>query len=90
MICTDCSSERPDEDWKKSVQYQPYRTSPLVSPTPRTVNEAGQSYSQYQQWRGPQYRPSPRQQHKVARNSDNQNSLKYVLKLLILVVTLAT
>ena len=69
-------SERPDEDWKKSVQYQPYRTSPLVSPTPRTVNEAGQSYSQYQQWRGPQYRPSPRQQHKV----DNQSSLKFVLK----------
>ena len=53
-------AESSGEDWKKSVQYQPYRTAPLVSPAPRTS-----STSQYQHFRGPQYKPSPRQQHRV-------------------------
>ena len=61
-------SESGCEDWKKSAQYQPYRTAPLVSPTPRTINDAGAGFSQYQQFRGPQYRPTPRQQHGVSPN----------------------
>merc|ERR1711879_213651 len=41
------------------------RTAPLVSPTPRTINDAGTGFSQYQQFRGPRYRPTPRQQHRT-------------------------
>ena len=64
----DCVVISESEDWKKSAQYQPYRTAPLVSPTPRTINDAGAGFSQYQQFRGPQYRPTPRQQHRVSPN----------------------
>ena len=57
---TSCA-ERAGEEWTKSIDHQPYRTAPLVSPAPRT-NTA----SLYQQFRGPQYQPTPRHQHRVS------------------------
>ena len=57
---TSCA-ERAGEEWSKSIDHQPYRTAPLVSPAPRTYTA-----SQYQQFRGPQYQPTPRQQHRVS------------------------
>ena len=60
---TSCA-ERGGEEWIKSIDHQPYRTAPLVSPAPRTYTA-----SQYQQFRGPQYQPTPRQQHRVSLNS---------------------
>ena len=35
--------------------FQPYRTTPLVMPAPRTINEVGAGATTYQQVRGPQY-----------------------------------
>ena len=46
----------------EQTRSQPYRTAPLVTPSPKTVNEGG---GFYQQFRGPQYNPTPRQQHRV-------------------------
>ena len=46
----------------EQTRSQPYRTAPLVTPSPITVNEGG---GFYQQFRGPQYNPTPRQQHRV-------------------------
>jgi len=57
---TFAESESFSEDFKRNVGNQPYRTSPLVTPTPR-VNSAGMGY---QHFRGPQYNTSPRQQGK--------------------------
>lgn len=51
------NSETFSEDFKRNVDNQPYRTSPLVTPTPRT-NMAG---TVYQHFRGPQYNTSNRQ-----------------------------
>ena len=35
--------------------FQPYRTSPLVMPGPRTINEVGVGAPTFQPHRGPQY-----------------------------------
>merc|ERR1719458_1545355 len=60
-------------DFERAVHSQPYRTSPLVTPAPRTISEMRAGGSSYQHPRGPQYeRPkaravssSPRQQRQV-------------------------
>lgn len=57
-------SEGYGEDFKRNVDNQPYRTSPLVTPAPRTITESGSGSRSYQQFRGPQFNPTPRQQSK--------------------------
>lgn len=52
------------EEFKRNVDNQPYRTSPLVTPAPRTITESGSGARSYQQFRGPQFNPTPRQQSK--------------------------
>jgi len=49
------------EDFQEKVHSQPYRTSPLVTPAPRTITEAGTSY---QQFKGPQFNPMARRHTK--------------------------
>ena len=40
---------------------KPYRTAPLVTPAPRTINDpAVVGFSSYRQQRGPQYQPPAR------------------------------
>jgi len=47
-------------EFERSVHSQPYRTSPLVSPAPRTISEMRAGGPSYQHPRGPQYeRPKP-------------------------------
>jgi len=67
------------EDFKRNVDNQPYRTSPLVTPAPRTITESGSGARTYQQFRGPQYNPTPRQQSKnvpiYLRGASSMNNL---------------
>jgi len=47
-------------DFERAVHSQPYRTSPLVTPAPRTISEMRAGGPSYQHPRGPQYeRPKP-------------------------------
>jgi len=54
-------------DFERAVHSQPYRTSPLVTPAPRTISEMRAGGSSYQHPRGPQYeRPKPSTQKSEA------------------------
>lgn len=54
-------------DFERAVHSQPYRTSPLVTPAPRTISEMRAGGSSYQHPRGPQYeRPKPSAQQSEA------------------------
>jgi hypothetical protein len=39
----------------RTVEDKPYRTSPLVMPAPKTINDFGVPHPLYQPYRGPQY-----------------------------------
>jgi len=69
------------KDDQEKVHSQPYRTTPLVMPAPRTINEVGAGATTYQQVRGPQYqavnRPTLLQDKTSMRNSSINQSASF-------------